>query len=287
MNPQHLDRLDDDGSVLRCSAGAAGGLAATVPPEGPEVLVPAPVPPLDRAPVGRPRRSRVLARGRRPGTGAVVLRPDGLSDVWPLTDTGALTSAGTPDSDQPHPAAERPAGDCSPKEVAAGSGARHRRRGRAAHRPALHLAAALIGVAGIAGATASDSSHEAQADEPVSVAEELGMVQAAQPALSEDEATSRLQQLVASRAEREDARAAAAQVQADADRVAAEAAAAAAAEAARPRAVLPVSGARLSSGFGSRWGTLHAGVRGHGRRGGPRRRRERLRSGRPHPARER
>ncbi len=39
-----------------------------------------------------------------------------------------------------------------------------------------------------------------------------------------------------------------------------QAAAAAAAEAARPKAVLPVTGARLTSGFGSRWGTLHAGI---------------------------
>jgi murein DD-endopeptidase MepM/ murein hydrolase activator NlpD len=45
-------------------------------------------------------------------------------------------------------------------------------------------------------------------------------------------------------------------VQAEADRVAA----AAAAEAARPKAVIPVQGARLTSGFGARWGTLHAGV---------------------------
>jgi murein DD-endopeptidase MepM/ murein hydrolase activator NlpD len=45
-------------------------------------------------------------------------------------------------------------------------------------------------------------------------------------------------------------------VQAEADRVAA----AAAAEAARPKAVLPVDGARLTSGFGARWGTLHAGI---------------------------
>jgi murein DD-endopeptidase MepM/ murein hydrolase activator NlpD len=125
-------------------------------------------------------------------------------------------------------------------------------------RPALYLAAALIGAAGIAAsAAASDSAQvPAQAEEPVSVAEELGTVQAQQPALTQDDATSRLRQLVASRAEREGAQAAAARVQADAD----AAAAAAAAEAARPKAVLPVQGARLSSGFGYRWGTLHAGI---------------------------
>ncbi|WP_231486493.1 M23 family metallopeptidase, partial [Candidatus Blastococcus massiliensis] len=35
---------------------------------------------------------------------------------------------------------------------------------------------------------------------------------------------------------------------------------AAAAEAARPKAVLPVAGARLTSGYGSRWGTFHYGI---------------------------
>jgi murein DD-endopeptidase MepM/ murein hydrolase activator NlpD len=176
--------------VSHRSTGTAGGSSATVSPEGREVPASAPVPPLDRAVAGRPRRPRVLAR-RRLG---------------------------------------------------------------------LYLVAALIGAMGVAGTTASDSSQEAQAHERVSVAEELGMVEDERPTLSEDEATSRLRQLVASRAEREDAQAAAAQVQADADRVATEAAAAAAAEAARPHAVLPVAGARLSSGFGVRWGTLHAGT---------------------------
>ena len=32
------------------------------------------------------------------------------------------------------------------------------------------------------------------------------------------------------------------------------------AEAARPKAVLPVSGARLTSQFGPRWGTMHSGI---------------------------
>ena len=38
------------------------------------------------------------------------------------------------------------------------------------------------------------------------------------------------------------------------------AAAAAAAEAARPKTVLPVAGARLTSTFGSRWGRMHQGI---------------------------
>jgi murein DD-endopeptidase MepM/ murein hydrolase activator NlpD len=88
------------------------------------------------------------------------------------------------------------------------------------------------------------------------VAEEIGLRRAADAALTEDEAAARLQEMVASRAEREDAQVAAQQVQADADQAAAQAAA----EAARPQAVLPVAGARISSGFGYRWGTLHAGT---------------------------
>ena len=128
------------------------------------------------------------------------------------------------------------------------------------------MAAAVLGVAGLALTAAGnpvDVARAADADQPVSVAAELGLLQAEQPALTEDVAASRLQQLLASRAEREDEQAAAARVQADADRVASDAAvaaAAAAAEAARPEAVLPVQGARLTSGFGHRWGTLHAGI---------------------------
>jgi murein DD-endopeptidase MepM/ murein hydrolase activator NlpD len=197
MEPQHLARPDDDGSVGAPHTGPAGGSTTAVSPEGPEVPVPAPA-----------------------------------LDAWPLPATGSAPVAG--------------------------EGPRHRRRSARTRRPALLLAAAFIGAAGLVGtAVATHSTPDvAQADEPVSVAEELGMVEAGQTASGEDDATSRLQQMVASRAEREDAEAAAAQVQADAD----AAAVAAAAEAARPKAVLPVQGARLTSGFGSRWGTLHAGI---------------------------
>jgi murein DD-endopeptidase MepM/ murein hydrolase activator NlpD len=55
------------------------------------------------------------------------------------------------------------------------------------------------------------------------------------------EAQARLQEVAASRAARAEAEAAAA-------------------EAARPKAVLPINGARLTSGFGSRWGTFHYGI---------------------------
>jgi murein DD-endopeptidase MepM/ murein hydrolase activator NlpD len=285
MDPQHLARLDDDGSVRRISTGTAGGSSATGSPEGPEVLVSAPVHPLDPTGARRLRRSRALVRSGATGGSTIVLSPDGgsdawplpvesdglvLTDAWPLLDVDALQRAGAWDGDP----ADAPDAQSDTRSllaaqalvaaVAAGRGPRHRRLTTRSRRPALYLAAALIGAAGVAVTTAGGTDQAAaQADEPVSVAEELGLAQAAQPALSDDEATSRLQQLVATRAEREDAQAAATQVQADADRVAQEAAAAAAAaaaEAARPKAVLPVNGARLSSGFGYRWGTLHAGV---------------------------
>jgi murein DD-endopeptidase MepM/ murein hydrolase activator NlpD len=285
MDPQHLARLDDDGSVRRSRARAAGGTSATVSPEGPEVPAATPVHSLDLTGARRARRPRTLVRSARSGGVTVLLSPDGLSDAWPLSvpsSDAALSDAALSDAalSDAWPlldvdalqlagaearAAELPeAAALTPAEVvalvAAGRGPRHRRPSTRSTRPAIYLAAALVGAAGVAAvATAGGPSQTAQADEPVSVAEELGMVQAEQPVLSEDEATSRLQQLVASRAQREDAEAAAAQVQADADRIAAEAAAAAA-EAARPQAVLPVQGARLSSGFGHRWGTLHAGV---------------------------
>ena len=63
--------------------------------------------------------------------------------------------------------------------------------------------------------------------------------------ITEAEAQARLQEVAAARAER-----------AAADAAAAEAAA----EAARPKTVLPVEGARFTSGFGGRWGTFHYGI---------------------------
>jgi murein DD-endopeptidase MepM/ murein hydrolase activator NlpD len=59
------------------------------------------------------------------------------------------------------------------------------------------------------------------------------------------EAEARLAEVAASRAERAAAEAAAAE---------------AAREAARPKAVLPVDGARFTSGYGGRWGTFHYGI---------------------------
>jgi murein DD-endopeptidase MepM/ murein hydrolase activator NlpD len=104
----------------------------------------------------------------------------------------------------------------------------------------------------ISGPLAAHASPTSGAAGATSVAEEVGLRRAADAALSEEEAAARLQEMVATRAEREDAEVAAQQAQAHADQ--------AAAEAARPKVVLPVAGARISSGFGYRWGTLHAGM---------------------------
>jgi hypothetical protein len=67
-------------------------------------------------------------------------------------------------------------------------------------------------------------------------------------AITVAEAKARLDEVAASRQERADAEAAA------------EAARLAAIEAARPKTVMPVDGARLTSGFGARWGTFHYGI---------------------------
>jgi murein DD-endopeptidase MepM/ murein hydrolase activator NlpD len=144
-------------------------------------------------------------------------------------------------------------------------GRRGRRRGPALpapppRRPAMYLAAALVGAAGLGLFSAGDRVAQADSAETVSasvsVAEELGLDGQSGTSVMPDDAAARLEEMAASRTAREAEQAAAAQVQAEADRLAAEAAA----EAARPKAVLPVDGARLTSGFGSRWGRMHAGI---------------------------
>jgi murein DD-endopeptidase MepM/ murein hydrolase activator NlpD len=109
------------------------------------------------------------------------------------------------------------------------------------------LAAGLFGVQGAATATA---------EEPTSVADLLGSDAeelidpelAPMVAITEVEAKARLAEVAATRAARAEQAAAA------------EAAAIAAAEAARPDAVMPVDGARLTSCFCPRWGTMHWGI---------------------------
>lgn len=129
-------------------------------------------------------------------------------------------------------------------------------------RAALYLAAALVGALGVTSITTDDPEAQAAAtvSQSVSVAEQLG-IEASNPTqgLAGKAATDRLGELAVSRNARNarDAeQAAAAQAQAQADRLAAEAAA----EAARPKAVFPIEGARLTSKFGPRWGSMHNGL---------------------------
>jgi murein DD-endopeptidase MepM/ murein hydrolase activator NlpD len=108
------------------------------------------------------------------------------------------------------------------------------------------LAAALLGFSGPAGAASESTSVLAAQQEMLNAEEQLEVLPQASVTVAEAEA--RLQEVAASRAARAEAA------------VAAEAAAAAAAEAARPKTVLPIDGARLSSTFGGRWGTFHYGI---------------------------
>jgi murein DD-endopeptidase MepM/ murein hydrolase activator NlpD len=127
-----------------------------------------------------------------------------------------------------------------------------RRRGRPAgagpgRRPALLLsallaggvAAAVLGVHGAPDASAGGSSV-IEAQQALLTGDE-GIEVMPQASVTVAEAQARLQEVAASRAARAEAEAAAA-------------------EAARPKAVLPVKGARLTSGYGSRWGTFHYGI---------------------------
>jgi hypothetical protein len=125
-------------------------------------------------------------------------------------------------------------------------------------RPSLYLAAALVGAISVSGFSSGDPVAQAtdNMSHSVSIAQELGIAAEPTAAVTETHAAERLGELAVSRNERGAEQAAAAQAQAAADQAAAQAAA----EAARPKAVLPVAGARLTSTFGARWGTLHAGI---------------------------
>jgi murein DD-endopeptidase MepM/ murein hydrolase activator NlpD len=117
----------------------------------------------------------------------------------------------------------------------------------AARRPALLLSALLAG--GVAAAAFSVQSAPEAAAGGTSVLEaqqalhtgDEGLEVKPQASITVAEAQARLQDVAASRAARAEAEAAAI-------------------EAARPKAVLPVDGARFNSGYGSRWGTFHYGI---------------------------
>ncbi|SFP58179.1 Murein DD-endopeptidase MepM and murein hydrolase activator NlpD, contain LysM domain [Geodermatophilus dictyosporus] len=205
---------------------------------------------------------------------------DGIRAAEPVTDVTGLVEAAdaqalaavAPAATAPS-AAEPPAVGTDPHAAPAGDD--RQRPGRRLQlrvprrRAACYLAAALVGAMGLGASTAGDGVAQADGPEPVShsvsVAEELGIAGGdpsadARAATIRSDAAVLLGEVTASRNAREAEEAAAAEAQAEADRVAAEAAAAAAAEAARPRTVLPVDGARLTSGFGARWGSVHAGI---------------------------
>ena len=129
-----------------------------------------------------------------------------------------------------------------------GAPARTRRPApKVTRRPALLLGALLAG--GVAAAGLGLHGAPAASAEATSVLEaqqallgtEEGLEVKPQASVTVAEAQARLQEVAASRAARAEAEAAAR-------------------EAARPKFVLPVDGARLTSGFGGRWGTFHYGI---------------------------
>jgi murein DD-endopeptidase MepM/ murein hydrolase activator NlpD len=127
---------------------------------------------------------------------------------------------------------------------------RSRRRGPATpvtgRRPALLLSALLSGglaaaVLGIPGTPSASAEATSVVEAQALLTADAGLELKPQASITVAEAQVRLQEVAASRAARAEAEAAAA-------------------EAARPKAVLPVNGARLTSGYGSRWGTFHYGI---------------------------
>jgi murein DD-endopeptidase MepM/ murein hydrolase activator NlpD len=137
--------------------------------------------------------------------------------------------------------------------ASARSGGRRRRSRPAAdvpRRPALLLSALLVGGLAAAGLglqsppAAADATSMLEAQEALLGGDE-GLELKPQASVTVAEAQARLKDVSASRAARAKEEAAAA---------------AAAAEAARPKTVLPVKGARLTSTFGARWGSFHEGI---------------------------
>jgi murein DD-endopeptidase MepM/ murein hydrolase activator NlpD len=122
-------------------------------------------------------------------------------------------------------------------------------------RRSLVLAAALIAAVGIGSVSAGAVAQAGPTEQPshsMSVAAELGISSQRTVAAPDGHDADRLAEVAASRATREAEQAAAVQAQQQAD--------AAAVEAMRPQAVLPVNGARLTTCFCMRWGTMHWGI---------------------------
>jgi murein DD-endopeptidase MepM/ murein hydrolase activator NlpD len=126
-------------------------------------------------------------------------------------------------------------------------GATRRPAPKVTRRPALLLSALLTGgvaaaVLGLHGApAASAEATSVLAAQQALLTSDEGLEVLPQASVTVAEAQARLQEVAASRAARAEAEAAAR-------------------EAARPKFVLPIDGARLTSGFGSRWGTFHYGI---------------------------
>ena len=147
-------------------------------------------------------------------------------------------------------------------------------------RPTLLLAAAgALAIAALAAGvpTAATEADAETVSRSTRVAAALGLDSTQSDAVTRTQDQRLLEQLAASRAQRDGEAAAAAQTQAQAEQVAAAARAEAEAAAARAaaeteaalqsstrggdaEAVMPIDGARLTSTFGPRWGTLHGGV---------------------------
>jgi len=186
---------------------------------------------------------------------AAVQRPTPYKrSALPATPDVAVTPA-TPEPVVVEPVVVEPVA-AEPAEVVAAlaHGRRrgaHRRPASPRRRTALYLAAALVGAVSLGAFSAGNPDARAEtASHSVSVASLLGVQ--GQPETVTPADAGRLGELAASRNQRGAEQAAAATAQAVANQKAAEAL--------RPKAVLPVHGARLTSTFGMRWGTLHAGI---------------------------
>jgi len=135
--------------------------------------------------------------------------------------------------------AEVTAASAEPIGAAAGQTSGHRPGSRrppvGLRRPALYLAAAVAGgiVVGVLGVGQPDAQADAAADQPVSIAAQLGLsAQQSDTSVSAGEVGERLGELAADRSQREADEAAAAQAQAAADQAVLDARAAAEAQAA-------------------------------------------------------
>ncbi len=241
MNPLHHDRPVDDGQGTVPAAPSATPAPATTPSR----LATVERAPAQQLPTQR-RGAAPLPRTVGPLDGAAA--PD--SAVPDFVDAALAGLAAEPVVTAPRPRRGRHRVPVQRRTVVPA----------ACRRPAFFLAAGLLGALTVGALVDGHPTARAEAApvaESVSVADQLGIDATATAALPADpESTRRLQELVVSRNQREAASTAAADAQAAAD----VSALAAAAEAFRPKAVAPVDGARLTSAFGARWGSVHAGI---------------------------